>query len=75
MNKKKAKEKNKKSSKKAYVKPKIKKHGSLQGISERVTGATTACCLTERARGALKDSSQRSALIRDVADIVVPSSK
>lgn len=54
-------------SKKKYVKPKISRHGSLQGIAERVTGLTLLCCLTERARAARTSPSERRRLVDDVA--------
>jgi hypothetical protein len=55
-----------KAKKKKYAKPKVTRHGSLQGIAERVTGTTTLCCLTERARTALRSAPERRRLLRDV---------
>lgn len=52
--------------KRKYAKPKFTRHGSLQGIAERVTGVTTLCCLTERARSALRSAPARRSLLRDV---------
>ena len=51
---------------KKYAKPKVTRHGSLQGIADRVTGTTSLCCLTERARSALRSAPERRRLLRDV---------
>lgn len=53
--------------KKKYVKPKVTCHGSLQSIAERVTGVISLCCLTERARAALKSPAERRKLTADVS--------
>lgn len=58
-------------SKKKYVKPKIAGHGSLQSIAERVSGVIL-CCLTERARAALRSPAKRRSLTRDVAAVLHP---
>ncbi len=47
------KDKKGKKAKKKYAKPKLSKHGSLQGIAQKVTGLTMPCCLTEQLRAAL----------------------
>lgn len=62
----KSKDKKSSKSKKKYAKPKITRHGSLQGIAERVTGTTSLCCLTQRARKALRSEPERRLLLRDV---------
>lgn len=66
MSKDKDKKDSKAKAKKKYAKPKLTRHGSLQGIAERVTGTTTLCCLTERARTALNSAPERRRLLRDV---------
>lgn len=52
--------------KKKYSKPKISRHGSLQGIAERVTGAISLCCLTRRAKRSINSPAAKRRLLADV---------
>ena len=52
--------------KRKYSKPKIRRHGSLQGIAERVTGTVLMCCLTRRAKAALHSPYEKRRLLEDV---------
>ena len=52
--------------KRKYSKPKLARHGSLQGIAERVTGISSLCCLNRRAKAALHSPQERLRLLQDV---------
>ncbi len=58
--------------KRKYSKPQVKRHGSLQGIAERVTGIVS-CCLTQRAKAALHSPLERRRLLRDVGLALPPA--
>ncbi len=58
--------------KRSYSKPKLSRHGSLQGIAERVTGVVSLCCLSRRAKAALRSPRERLRLLQDVGRSLAP---
>jgi hypothetical protein len=59
---------NRKGGRKKYAKPKLVRHGNLETVAERITGAVALpCCVSERVRSARVESAARSSLLADLS--------
>ncbi|MDX6768434.1 MAG: hypothetical protein SF051_02800 [Elusimicrobiota bacterium] len=65
-----------KRSKAKYSKPKMTRHGNLETVAQRISGAVgSTCCVTERLRASRVSAAERERLVTDVSRLVAAAGR